>query len=129
VIRVRRTKTDAADRTVRTLPLLRDELLAYGANRTARERDALVFSTSGAGGRVHRRAQALTHQHSAPRPLPRGEKANQALREAGKTEMPADLTPHSLRRTFASILVALGTDIAVTMRQIGHTTPAMTLGV
>jgi integrase len=39
------------------------------------------------------------------------------------------LTPHSLRRTFASVLVALGRDPAVVMRQMGHTTPHLTLGV
>jgi hypothetical protein len=39
------------------------------------------------------------------------------------------MAPHSLRRTFASILVALRQDPATVMRQMGHTTPHMTLGV
>jgi integrase len=43
--------------------------------------------------------------------------------------MPDGLTPHSLRRTFASLLVALGRDSAVVTRQMGHTSPQMTLGV
>ena len=38
-------------------------------------------------------------------------------------------TPHSLRRTFASLLVANGEDTAYVMEQLGHTHPAMTLGV
>ena len=43
--------------------------------------------------------------------------------------MPADLTPHGLRRTFASLLVALGRDPAVFMDQMDHTTPNLTLSV
>ncbi|MEA2406944.1 MAG: integrase [Thermoleophilaceae bacterium] len=46
-----------------------------------------------------------------------------------RSATPDGLTPHSLRRTFASVLVALGRDPAVVMRQMGHTTPHMTLGV
>jgi hypothetical protein len=37
------------------------------------------------------------------------------------------LTPHSLRRTFASLLVARGDDPAYVMAQMGHTTPHLTL--
>src|SRR3954453_1670722 len=43
--------------------------------------------------------------------------------------MPSDLTPHSLRRTFASLLVALGRDPAYFMAQMGHTTANLTLSL
>ena len=38
-------------------------------------------------------------------------------------------TPHSLRRTFASLLLATGADVPYVTAQLGHTDPKMTLGV
>ena len=38
-------------------------------------------------------------------------------------------TPHRLRHTFASILVAIGKDPTYVMQQLGHTDPAFTLRV
>ena len=43
--------------------------------------------------------------------------------------LPDSLTPHKLRHTFASLLVALGTDPGAVMDQLGHTDPAFTLRV
>jgi integrase len=43
--------------------------------------------------------------------------------------LPDGLTPHSLRRTFASVLFALGRELPVVMVQLGHTDPKMTLRV
>jgi integrase len=45
--------------------------------------------------------------------------ANAALQQAGAPVLPDGLTPHSRRRTIASLLVALGRDPAVVMRQMG----------
>lgn len=39
------------------------------------------------------------------------------------------MSPHKLRHTFASILVALGNDPSYVMGQLGHTDPAFTLRV
>jgi integrase len=39
------------------------------------------------------------------------------------------LTLHALRRTFASVLVALGHDPRYVMDQIGHSNPTVTLGI
>ena len=39
------------------------------------------------------------------------------------------MTPHKLRHTFASILVALGRDPSYVMAQLGHTDPGFTLRV
>jgi hypothetical protein len=64
------TKTDAADRAVDVLPLLRDELAAHAAAHPERDRDALVFAT-GTGGK-----QSLTNgmevgvEAEPPQPLP-----------------------------------------------------------
>jgi integrase len=43
--------------------------------------------------------------------------------------LPDHLTPHKLRHTFASLLVALGVDPWSVMDQLGHTDPAFTLRV
>ena len=39
------------------------------------------------------------------------------------------MTPHSLRRTFASLLLATGVDVPYVPGQLGHTDPKVTLGV
>ena len=43
--------------------------------------------------------------------------------------LPLGITPHKLRHTFASILVAIGKDSTYVMQQLGHTDPAVTLRV
>ena len=49
-------------------------------------------------------------------------------REDGVEPLPA-LSPHGLRRTFASWLIGAGEDVAYVMDQLGHTDPQMTLGL
>jgi integrase len=117
VLRVRGTKTDAAERTVDLLPVLRDELLAYAAARPDRGPDAYVFATTRAGSRY---GGGYKHSPSNIRNRvlrPAVQRANANLRKRDELEMPSDLTPHSLRRTFASLLVALGHDPAYFMRR------------
>jgi integrase len=43
--------------------------------------------------------------------------------------MPEGLTPHSLRRTFASLLFAVGEAPPYVMGQMGHTTANLTLSI
>jgi len=121
-IHIRGSKTAAGVRTVNVVPVLRDELLAYRASLRDVDRSALVFGTS-TGGRqsetnVRRRVLA-----------PAVERANAALEVEGVEPLPTGLTPHSLRRTFASILVALGEDPAYVIGQLGHTDPTLTLRI
>jgi integrase len=96
---VTRSKTDAGVRVVDLLPVLRDELLSYRA-RTMMDQDTLVFATTAETAHsftnVHRRMLA-----------PAVKNANARLLKDGKPPLPEGLTPHSLRRTFASILFAL----------------------
>jgi integrase len=56
-------------------------------------------------------------------------RADANLEKAGLTPVPARLTPHSLRRTFASALYALKEDPGVVMDEMGHTDPALALRV
>jgi integrase len=118
-LRVRASKTAAGVRYVDLLPALRDELSALKARG---ECAGLVFP-SAAGTRQDRnrvRARVLAGAVKA---------ANEALAAEGLTPLPDGLTLHALRRTFASVLVALGRDPRYVMDQIGHTSPTVTLGI
>ncbi|MFL5859564.1 MAG: tyrosine-type recombinase/integrase [Solirubrobacteraceae bacterium] len=55
--------------------------------------------------------------------------ANRLVEERGLQPLPLGITPHKLRHTFASILVAIGRDLTYVMQQLGHTDPAFTLRV
>lgn len=119
---VGRSKTAAGLREIRTLPILHDILAAHKARPAAGGPDVLAFPT-GTGGRRDRsnlRERVLAEVF---------ERADQLLRERGELPLPKGLSPHKLRHTFASILVALGTDPAQVMRQIGHRSAAFTLDV
>jgi integrase len=119
-------KTDAgAGRIIDLLPALHDELATHEAARTATgltEPNDLVFPTS-AGRR-------LSEDNIRDRVFARAvERANQLLDEAGDVPLPERLTPHKLRHTFASLLVALGVDPGAVMDQLGHTDATFTLRV
>lgn len=119
---VGRSKTAAGLREIRILPVLHDILAAHKARPAAGGPDALAFPT-GTGGRRDRsnlRERVLAEVF---------ERADQLLRERGELPLPKGLSPHKLRHTFASILVALGTDPAQVIRQIGHRSAAFTLDV
>jgi integrase len=122
VINVPGTKTAAAERTVALLPALRDELLAHAATRADRASDVLVFGTSTGAKQsptnVRRRVLAKAV-----------ESANGRLAELDREPLPQGLTPHSLRRTFASVLYALGEAPPYVMAQMGHTSPNLALAI
>jgi integrase len=54
--------------------------------------------------------------------------ANTLLRERGIPEI-GHCTPHTLRRTYISLLLAAGCDPAYVMAQVGHTDPTLTLRI
>jgi integrase len=56
-------------------------------------------------------------------------RANELLEVRGAIPLPEGLSPHKLRHTYASILVACGEDPASVMYQLGHTNPEFTLRV
>jgi len=57
------------------------------------------------------------------------ESANKELAKADGELIPVKLTPHSLRRTSASILLAVGEPAPDVMQQMGHTTAELTLAI
>ncbi len=104
------------------LPALRDELLALKAGSRRAGPNDLVFATS-SGGPVN--ASNVRNRVLAPAV----EIANERLEEVGEVPLPDRLSPHKLRHTFASLLVALGVDPGSVMDQLGHTDPSFTLRV
>jgi len=111
-IHVRASKTDAGIRAVDLQPELRDELTTWKSDSRRSQAAELVFPTS------------------TGQPDNRNSVRRRALDADGGCEpLPAGLSPHGLRRTFASWLVAEGEDPAYVMQQLGHTAPAMTLGL
>jgi integrase len=119
---VRAAKTRAGERTVNILPGLSDELGDYRARLRDVDRGALVFATS--------KGTALTATNVRRRILAVAvRKANRALAERGSEPLQPRLTPHSLRRTFASLLFAVGEQPPYVMQQMGHTSANLTLAV
>jgi integrase len=57
------------------------------------------------------------------------ERANEKLTDRGSAPLPDGLTPHSLRRTFISLLLAVGEEVTYVMRQVGHADPKVTLAI
>jgi integrase len=116
------SKTDAGVRKVKIRGALRDELLALRGRRQDTPQAAYVFATLGGGkmsannfrGRVLKAAVKL---------------AGERLEGDGLAPLPAKMTPHSLRRTFCSLLYALGEDPGVVMDEMGHTDPGLALRV
>jgi integrase len=119
---VGRAKTDAGMREVDLLPALRDELLAHKASAQRIGPDHPVFPNARGGRR--------DKDNLARRVIvPVVRRAEETIAEAGEQPLPAGVTAHKLRHTFASILTALGRDPAYVMAQLGHTDPAFTLRV
>ena len=120
-IRVRNAKTDAGVRIVHMLPILRGELTAYRDQLQPAPTRRVFATSSGAAigaSNLRRRILARAVDH-----------ANATLEASGWQRLPDGLTPHSLRRMFASLLFALGEPPTYVMSQMGHTTPALTLAL
>jgi integrase/recombinase XerC len=120
-ITVGKTKTDAGHRKVKVRPVLRDVLLRLRAHYPDAGQDAYVFGT--AQGKPQNasnvRSRVLTKSV---------ERANERLQDAGEPPLPA-LTPHGLRRSFASLLYGIGELPAVVMQELGHTDPGLALSI
>lgn len=122
-IHVRASKTEAGVRDVDIQPELRDELLAWKMATRRDGRGDLVFGTS--------RGRADSRNNVRLRVLLRAaERANERIAEReGCDPLPEGLSPHALRRSFASWLIGEGEDVAYVQQQLGHEDPSMTLGI
>jgi integrase len=121
-IAVGRAKTSASYREVDMLPVLRDELLAWKTSAPATGVNDLVFPTAKGGRRDKDNLRARVVEPIAKR-------AGVLLARDGLQPLPHGVTPHKLRHTFASLLIALGRDPAYVMGQLGHTDARFTLRI
>ena len=116
------TKKDASDRRVKIRGALRDELLALRGRHQGAPQAGYVFTTRD-GGRV-------SPNNVRGRVLSAAVKLANETREAeGLPPLPSRITPHSLRRTFSTVLYALGETPPDVMAEMGHTDPALALRV
>jgi len=120
-IAVEDSKTESGVRKVKIRGVVRDELQAVLERRKVAQ-DGYVFATA-TGKRMgpdNFRNRVLTAAVK---------RANANLEAAGQPLLKDGLTPHSLRRTFCSVLYALGEDPGVVMEEMGHKNPNLALAV
>ena len=111
--------SDTRVRRVRMRGVVRDELAAIRPADVNPE--AHVFVTS--------RGRKLNPTSIGTRYVrPAVEAANLTLTERGLATLPR-LTPRSLRKTYASVLCALGESPATVMREMGHASPQTVLAI
>ena len=99
----------------------RVELAALKATRDPRP-DDLVFATT----RGNRQTATNVRQRVLGRSIAR---ANEQLGKGGWPPLPDGLTLHSLRRTYASLLFAIGRTAPEVMAQLGHADARLTLRI
>jgi integrase len=119
---IRESKTDAGVRQSDLLPVLREELATHKATTRLSAPDDLVFPTE--TGNPQNPSNVRNRYLAGA-----VERATQRLEEHGLAPLPDGLTPHSLRRTFISLLLAIGEDVPYVMRQVGHSDPKVTLAI
>jgi integrase len=109
---VRQSKTDAGVRVVDLTPTLRDELAVWLDKSGFKEPGDLVFPTQ--------KGKPDNRNNVRKRLLVKAiEAANPKLVELGIEPIGA-VSPHGLRRTFASLRCVVGDDVAYTAAQLGH---------
>jgi len=119
-MRVSDAKTAAGRRRVKIRGRLRDELAQI--RPVDADPDRYVFATS-TGGRQSADNLRRRVVDAAAR------LASEDLVAQDRPPLPEGITPHSLRRTFASVLYALGEDPGVVMDELGHTDPGLALRI
>ena len=118
---VREAKTDAGVREVDLSLDLLEELLAWRATSRATDPDAFVFVT--VSGRPRDKDNV---RQRVIAPVVR--RANELRSARGLPPLPA-VSPHSLRRTYISLLIEAGAPLPYVMRQVGHEDSRTTLEV
>lgn len=118
-LRIPKVKTDASERVVPMLPTLHELLLTQRADQSTQTGPAFLTRNGTRQPPDNVRARLLARVR---------DRANELL--SGRGEQPiAHLTPHTLRRTFASLLAEVGVSPRRAMYLIGHTDPTFTMRV
>jgi integrase len=114
------TKTDAGERVVPFVPALRERLVEHRMNYPGGPADPAFPTRNGTAQRPDNvRSRILAPVHA---------RANEVLAQDGRLPI-AHMTPHTLRRTFASILAATNVPPRRAMYLLGHTDAKLTLSV
>ncbi len=121
-LRITDSKTDAGVRLVDLLPALREALSVHKAKTQFGGPDGFVFPTESGSRQDRNNARRRVVVKSV-------ERASANLIGRGLSPLPEGITPHSLRRTFISLLLATGSEVPYVMRQVGHTDPKVTLSI
>jgi hypothetical protein len=121
-LHVGEAKTDAGTRRIKIRGALKAELVRMHAGQEHANPDGFVFPTSAGRGQSADNLRSRVTGASV-------ERASKNLRAHELPPLPDKITPHSLRRTFASILYAIGEDPGVVMDEMGHTDPALAVRV
>ncbi len=119
-IHMPRLKTDASERSVPMIPALHEVLLAHRAEHEWGPEDPVFATRNGTRNTPDNvRGRILVGIHG---------RANSLLGARDEPEI-GHLTPHALRRTFASLLAELGVSPRRAMYLLGHADPKLTMGV
>ena len=126
-LRVGGAKTEAGLRDLELTAFLLDELRAHLAAMPTRLRDthgaALPIFPTRTGGRLN----ASNVRNRLLRETVK--RVNKRRERDGRMLLPDKVTPHTLRRSFASLALAAGRDPRWVMGQLGHTDARLTLNV
>lgn len=118
-LRVAESKTDAGVREVDLPVALRKELAKHKLR--AHRKDGPIF--------VNRNGQRQSVSNVERRMKTAIRRANKRLVQLGIRPIDEAVTPHSLRRLYASLRFALGDDPVYVAAQIGHTEPGFSMRV
>jgi integrase len=120
-IAIRHDKTDAGTREIDLLPLLREILIEHKAANGIGPDDPILTTRHGNARDRHNLRQRVV--------APVVARAEELLAKRGSQPLPQGISPHKLRHTFASLLLATEKDPTYVMHQLGHTDPVFTLRV
>jgi integrase len=120
LVRVQGIKTEAAERVVPMLPALYDLLIDHKAEFGYGAHDPVFATRNGRRNTVDNVRRTIVDASV--------ERANELLAARDQREI-ARCTPHTLRRTFASILAELNLPPRRAMYLIGHNDPTLTMRV
>jgi integrase len=120
LVRVQGIKTEAAERVIPMLPAVYDLLLEHKAEFDFGPHDPVFANRNGQRNAVDNVRRTIVETAV--------ERANELLAARGQREI-AHCTPHTLRRTFASILAEVNLPPRRAMYLLGHTDPTLTIRV
>ncbi|WP_432247062.1 tyrosine-type recombinase/integrase [Streptomyces sanyensis] len=119
VIPVPTAVTDALNAHAKAFPV-RSQTMADATDGHRRERKVRPIFTTAAGEPVQRSPWARTWRKMLT-------DANKILANRGEEQIPAGTTLHTLRHTYASLLIKHGESVKVVQKRLGHSSAAITL--